>query len=435
MKFYKVLLLGIGILCGGMWSIAPRACNIPVFRYALERWPADNYNGMVFSKGPLTAAQKALLAALNADNAQSARVCNLAVDMTDVTGAMPDEWASLPHDLHMHSFPYLVIRYPQHFLTNTVAWQGPLTAASVKALRSSPAREQIAAHIAHGDAAVFVVLQTGNAKKDLAADKLLRKSLAKASTTVTPDAAPAPPGPTNEDSDGQPQGNVPIHYSLLTIAPGDAREQVFLTLLRGAASRLGDMKGVIVCPFFGQGRVLCSLADAQITDDNIQDVSHFLSGNCSCQVKDANPGIDMLFNADWSAMNTADAQTTPPLVSLASLPPDPTPSKPARRTPADTAAPAKPVHPVPVSAIAPPKVPGNAQAKTLVSIFHPASITPPPPAPAPAPAAEAAAALPAISTPPPALWRNTIVFIGIALLLSMLLSLLLMRNGLHSRRH
>ena len=40
-------------------ALAP-TCNIPVFRYALERWPADSYEVILFHRGPLTAAEQAL---------------------------------------------------------------------------------------------------------------------------------------------------------------------------------------------------------------------------------------------------------------------------------------------------------------------------------------------------------------------------------------
>ena len=37
------------------------ACSVPVFRYALEKWPPDVYQATVFHRGPLTSAQQALV--------------------------------------------------------------------------------------------------------------------------------------------------------------------------------------------------------------------------------------------------------------------------------------------------------------------------------------------------------------------------------------
>ena len=37
------------------------ACQVPVFRYALERWSADKYELAVFSNGQITKAQQLLI--------------------------------------------------------------------------------------------------------------------------------------------------------------------------------------------------------------------------------------------------------------------------------------------------------------------------------------------------------------------------------------
>ncbi len=33
-----------------LWTMAATACNVPVFRYALERWEADHYEIVVFHR-------------------------------------------------------------------------------------------------------------------------------------------------------------------------------------------------------------------------------------------------------------------------------------------------------------------------------------------------------------------------------------------------
>jgi hypothetical protein len=38
------------------------ACNVPVFRYALEHWRPDPFRATVFHRGPLTDGQQALVA-------------------------------------------------------------------------------------------------------------------------------------------------------------------------------------------------------------------------------------------------------------------------------------------------------------------------------------------------------------------------------------
>src|SRR5689334_25042605 len=60
-----------------------RTCNIPVFRYALERWHSSPYDVVVFHKGPLTDEGKAALNALRGAGA------NIEVDRIDVSEPMP----------------------------------------------------------------------------------------------------------------------------------------------------------------------------------------------------------------------------------------------------------------------------------------------------------------------------------------------------------
>ena len=51
MKHFFLLVLCVYVL---LWLTNPaNACSIPVFRYAMERWPADYYEGIVIHKGPL----------------------------------------------------------------------------------------------------------------------------------------------------------------------------------------------------------------------------------------------------------------------------------------------------------------------------------------------------------------------------------------------
>jgi hypothetical protein len=53
---------------------------------------------------------------------------------------------------------------------------------------------------------------------------------------------------------------------------------------------------------FGRGRVLYALAGRGINADNIREACEFLVGPCSCQVKEMNPGVDLLMDVAWSRL-------------------------------------------------------------------------------------------------------------------------------------
>ena len=63
------------------------ACNVPVFRYALERWPADPYELVVLHEGELTAKDLAQVKALQQADMRSKTPANFNVRTIDVSSA------------------------------------------------------------------------------------------------------------------------------------------------------------------------------------------------------------------------------------------------------------------------------------------------------------------------------------------------------------
>jgi hypothetical protein len=50
---------------------------------------------------------------------------------------------------------------------------------------------------------------------------------------------------------------------------------------------------------FGRGRALEGLPASKMNAASIQAASAYLCGECSCQVKDQNPGVDLILNVSW----------------------------------------------------------------------------------------------------------------------------------------
>lgn len=53
---------------------------------------------------------------------------------------------------------------------------------------------------------------------------------------------------------------------------------------------------------FGRGRALAALSGGDLSADVIESASRFLTGACSCEVKELNPGKDLLLAADWDSI-------------------------------------------------------------------------------------------------------------------------------------
>ncbi len=57
----------------------------------------------------------------------------------------------------------------------------------------------------------------------------------------------------------------------------------------------------MVFPVFGRGRVLYALVGKSIKKINITKAAQFMTGPCSCLIKEGNPGTDLLIMADWES--------------------------------------------------------------------------------------------------------------------------------------
>ena len=84
------LLVSLGMACGMAW-----ACSVPVFRYALERWPADAYEVILFHRGPLTSEHQALARDLDPEGGEGPSPANLEVRRVDLNADPAAEMVEL----------------------------------------------------------------------------------------------------------------------------------------------------------------------------------------------------------------------------------------------------------------------------------------------------------------------------------------------------
>jgi hypothetical protein len=175
-------------------------------------------------------------------------------------------------------------------------WAGSLTEANVAALLDSPARRRLAAALAHGESVVFVLLESGDKAADDAAATLVEKRMARLpQESVLPE--PQPDGP-------QLLSALPLRaaFSLQRLSREAAAERPFVRMLLRSDEDLAGFRGPIVFPVFGRGRSLGGLHGKDLNENEIRRAALFLCGACSCQVKEFNPGIDLLVSADWASL-------------------------------------------------------------------------------------------------------------------------------------
>ncbi len=280
------------------------ACSIPVFRYAMERWPADYYEAVLIHRGQLTEDEKQLLNELRQEDSEVEAFLNLRIVEIDITTTTDEPSPSDGLDEKVKSLlmseelpetlPELALWYPWQRGRTPPVWQGRLTPSTVAALLQSPTRQKLAERLIEGQTAVWVFIESGNADKDKAALRLLEQELEAAARELKEQAESMP------DELGVPE--VTYSFSTLSVSRSDPNERMLLTLLLNSEPDLDEYSDEpIMFPVFGRGRALYALVGEGITSDNIREAIAFLVGPCGCEIKMLNPGVDLLMAANWDA--------------------------------------------------------------------------------------------------------------------------------------
>jgi len=304
------------------------ACSVPVFRYALEEWPPDPYLAVVFHRGPLGDKDQAVIEGLKRAADDPNVGANIEVQTVDLAKEVPAECRKLHEKCSPKTLPWVAVVNPMRFkgaarpLEELVAWSGPLDKAEVALLLDSPCRKELARRLLKGDSVVWLLLESGSKEKDDAAARTLSAELAQLQKTLAgslsdPDQ-PAAEG--MEDVDVSPGVPLKVGFSVLRISRGEAAERGFVTVLLGLMSG-SKYEGPVAMPVFGRGRALTVLAGQDINSENIGDVIGFLTGDCSCQIKGLNPGIDLLMAAGWDAALSGHLMGDNPSPELTSVMP------------------------------------------------------------------------------------------------------------------
>jgi hypothetical protein len=299
--------------------VAPSACacSVPVFRYALEHWRPDPYLAVILSRGSLPDDAEALAAKLEAAAIGSSTYANVTVRRVDVQQEEgTSEFTELLGPEYRESIesPEIVLLYPQSSQSGPLAWRGPLTPENVDALVSSPARRQITEWILDGESAVWVLIGVGDAEKDKLAEDTLRAELALLEKELELRDIEIIEAESQYGKDTKVE--LRLGLKLLVLDRDDPKEKIFATILLRSEDDLEEFGQPVAIPVFGRGRAFLALAGNGINPANIKESCSFLIGDCSCEVKRLNPGVDLLFACNWDDLVVGSAGTDQSLPDL-----------------------------------------------------------------------------------------------------------------------
>ncbi|MCA9048406.1 MAG: hypothetical protein KDA89_06740, partial [Planctomycetaceae bacterium] len=324
--FILVVVLTAGVLS---------ACNIPVFRYALERWKTDDCEIIVFHESPLTTEDAAFVDELrqgcrpgvvSADSdvaGPDAAVANVAVvnspgsranavvrllNVNDAE-AIEDSVAHLLSELRQSDgfqLPYVAVR--QTVAGRSVnSWHGPLDECRTVGILSSPLRDRLRDRLLSGDAVIWLVLRSRDAKRSQDVIDHLGEQLQQLSNNV-----PLPDGIGLPGSELFSDLPLLMKFTVTELHADDDDEQFLVSMLKGFDAAAFDAGEPLVVPVFGRGRALEVIPASRLNDPLVKDLTLFLCGACSCQVKERNPGFDLLMNASWDADLFGDGPSPEP---------------------------------------------------------------------------------------------------------------------------
>jgi hypothetical protein len=264
---WSMIRIALVLLC----AVVAQACTVPVFAYALRRWEPDAHH-LAWLADAATRTQL--------QQEAEAAFLNLVVEEGK-------ERTSLSHRALTEPW-----------------WTGEVTPALRQHLLRSPLRDELVRLLASGETAVWLFVPSGDAAADATARAMLVTRLEYLKGVVQL--------PTMDDGDQAtattmevPGPAVRLSFQVRDLRLDDPVEWVLAAQVRAMDPKATGPRAV---PVYGRARALDILSGETLSESVIDEVVGFLSGACSCQVKELNPGWDLLAACDWwTAMEAAAA--------------------------------------------------------------------------------------------------------------------------------
>lgn len=260
------------------------ACAIPVHRYLLERWEREFYVAYYFYSGEEDKADREVNAFLEDTASSFGSHVNLAfraAEISEITGdavALGDREVWSEH--RSEKLPFHLLLSPR----GTLLFRGRLDLPTAKAIVGSPMRTRIARELCQGNHGLLLLLSGADDKENERAENDVRWVLARAKKEHGLDVA------------------------FLRLSRNDPKEKWLVHSLLSLVGEPPENKECVVFGVCGRGRVLTGCLGEGITRRNVIECIGVMNGDCSCDLRFANPGMDLLTDWDWDA-------------AIASLPP------------------------------------------------------------------------------------------------------------------
>jgi len=293
---FKVVRLTVLTGVALLWGATASACNVPVFRYALERWQNDLYHVVVFHKGELSADDRTRVNEIGRRSTLEGGAANLEVTTIDVARPFePGEeevWKTVPKEA---ALPFVLVHARMGREKTLTVWEGALSTVNSETLTHSRDRQEILDRLLKGHSAVWVVLPGKDETETHNTINLIETELNRLQ-----DELPLPEGIGQPGSEVYSEVPLTLRFSVHALKPGPEADVLLPEMMRRVAPGAAEQGQPLVAPVFGRGRALDVIPGDKVDEALVEDLSRFICGACSCQVKEQNPGFDLLMSVKWN---------------------------------------------------------------------------------------------------------------------------------------
>jgi len=326
----------LGVMALSMWN-PPQAgaCTTPVFRYAMYNWPAAPYYFFYFHHGEEAEQDKEVNKLLR-ELSEADPPANVRLDSFDVT--KEDQLKRLPKVVLKAREENAKDGEPLHVVFTSWGaelYVGRLDVKTLRAMVDSPLRQKLGKSFHDGNATTLLILEGPDAKANKEAEKVCKQVAAKAEAGEIPvssafgDMYVPPPADDGTEKDGEEGGEKDgakkdgaetadehkpetMKVGVLKLSRKNEAEKWLIASLLKIEPDLDEFADkTMIFAVYGRGRAMPPYIGKGITVENLVDCAFFFGGACSCQVKDQNPGMDLLMKWDWDATAEAWAKEDP----------------------------------------------------------------------------------------------------------------------------
>jgi hypothetical protein len=313
--FYKLRFMVILIVFSLISSLSSLyACTVPVFRYALEReaWSPDIYQVYVIHNGKLSEENtKALNLLQDASTLYSGGIlehkseikypANIKLTKIDVNQKTDNKvFYELIQKYKNLDKPLLLLSMPKREGRDyNIIWEGELTVTSAYYILDSPTRRMIPREIAKGHKIIWLFIDGDSKKENEEKLELLNNSVASFSKEFNENHGYVD-DPANE---GCEIDSNKVDISIIRLSNKD---DLLTNILRAFESEFAETKSPSAFAIFGRGRVLGGCFAKSFNKETIEQACSYITGDCSCEIKQQNPGVDLLVSADWYKVMAAE---------------------------------------------------------------------------------------------------------------------------------